>query len=473
MQIDYKAPPTIARFMQSDARRRVLMGPFGSGKSSGAIIEVARRCAMQKVGPDGFRRSRWAIIRNTLPQLRDTTLKSWLDWFPNGSIGYWKETGKTFFIETGDIRAEILFRALDDEADVKNLLSLELTGAWFNESREIIQAIVEGVDGRIGRYPSVRNGGSAWFGIIADTNPPDEETYWYHIIEGNDPATGFPLPPDVKAWEGYKQPSGLSPEAENVEHLEPGYYENLAKGKPDEYVKVYIRGEYGTAKSGKPVFAMFNPRLHVADHVLVPNKKLKLVIGYDAGLTPAALLMQLDSHGRLLILDEVYDFDMGAKRFIAQKLNPVLRNKYDGFDIVVSADPAVTGRAQTDEKSVADIFRQARIKIKPAYSNNQVDRQGAVETYLSRLTEMGPGFLTSPNCKHFIRAMKGGYHYKINKAGVAAAEPNKNEYSHIAEAGEYGAMYFERDSDRMARERRAAGQIANDPRAGVYSMRRY
>lgn len=168
-RLDYVAPATISRFMQSDARQRVVMGPFGSGKSSGCIIEVVRRAMMQKRGKDGFRRSRWAIVRNTMPQLRDTTMKSWFEWFPDGTIGRWKETGKTYYIQMGDVRAEVMFRALDDEADVKNLLSLELTGAWINECREIPQVILDALDGRINRYPSRRDGdGPSWVGIWAD-----------------------------------------------------------------------------------------------------------------------------------------------------------------------------------------------------------------------------------------------------------------------------------------------------------------
>jgi phage terminase large subunit len=156
--LNYVAPRTVGGFMQSDARRRVIMGPFGSGKSSGCVIEIVRRSMMQKRGSDGYRRSRWAIVRNTMPQLRDTTMKTWFEWFPDGSIGYWKETGKTYFIIKGDVRAEVMFRALDDEADVKNLLSLELTGAWVNECREIPAIIIDGIDGRINRYPSRRGG---------------------------------------------------------------------------------------------------------------------------------------------------------------------------------------------------------------------------------------------------------------------------------------------------------------------------
>src|SRR3954471_10563739 len=107
--LNYVAPKTVSNFMRCDARSRVIMGPFGSGKSSGCVVEVVRRAMMQAKGPDGYRRSRWAIVRNTMPQLRDTTMKTWFEWFPDGSIGNWKETGKTYFITTGDVRAEVMF----------------------------------------------------------------------------------------------------------------------------------------------------------------------------------------------------------------------------------------------------------------------------------------------------------------------------------------------------------------------------
>jgi len=70
----YKPPKTVERFLLSNARRRVIMGPFGSGKSSGCCVEVPRRASMQQKGRDGKRKTRFAIVRNTMPQLRDTPL---------------------------------------------------------------------------------------------------------------------------------------------------------------------------------------------------------------------------------------------------------------------------------------------------------------------------------------------------------------------------------------------------------------
>ena len=78
---DYDPVPTIRKFALSNAFIRGLMGPFGSGKSSGCVLEVYRRSREQAPGAEETRRTRWAVVRNTYPQLRDTTIKTWFDWF--------------------------------------------------------------------------------------------------------------------------------------------------------------------------------------------------------------------------------------------------------------------------------------------------------------------------------------------------------------------------------------------------------
>lgn len=491
VQLNLSASPVCSAFMQSNARFRVLHGPFRSGKSVTSMVEIVRRAKEQRVDSSGYRRSRWAVVRNTMPQLRDTTMKTWFDWFPDGSCGYWRETGKTFYLEFGDVKAEVMFRALDDAADVKNLLSLELTGAYINESREIPREIVEGLDARIGQYPKKSDGGCTWFGLWADTNPPEEGSYWWAMIEGLDPETAQPRP---NGWVVFRQPGGMvrvgdhepfevemrngwrlktNPAADNVRNLIDGYYANLCKDKSDEYVKVYILGMYGQSKAGKPVHPLFDPDYHVAKNILIPNKNLLLLVSADFGHTPAFAIKQQDVHGRVLTLDEVVCEGMGLDRAIKTKLRPLLSNKYADFNIRVTGDPAGNAGAQTDEKSCVDIFKQNRFgRVKFAYSNSPVHRTNATDHFLARRTEVGAGYLISPQCAYLIRGMKGGYHYKISKAGISSVEVNKNIFSHICEAGQYGDMYYFKGSAEPEREdeRKAwLRQLGN--RAGIYTRR--
>lgn len=86
--------------------------------------------------------------------LRDMTIKSWLDWFPDDpAIGSYTSSIGQYMLTYEDIECEILFKALDDSNDVRNVLGLELTGAFLNEAREIDKSIWEGLSGRVGRYP--------------------------------------------------------------------------------------------------------------------------------------------------------------------------------------------------------------------------------------------------------------------------------------------------------------------------------
>ena len=82
MDIVYEPEPTLLKFHQSNKFFRGIRGPIGSGKSVGCVMEIYSRCLEMPPDARGRRRSRWAIIRNTNAQLRDTTLKTWREWIP-------------------------------------------------------------------------------------------------------------------------------------------------------------------------------------------------------------------------------------------------------------------------------------------------------------------------------------------------------------------------------------------------------
>lgn len=488
IHLDVRFPQTVSDYMQSDARTRHIMGPWRSGKSVGSLIEIVRRAARQQRGPDGYRRSKWMVVRNTMKELKDTTLATWLAWFPDKSIGYWKVTGSTYYIEIDDIRAEVMFRALDTAADVGDLLSLEITGCYFNEVREIAREILEGVDGRIGQYPSQKFGGVTWCGVWADTNPPEEDSYLQRMYEGLDPDDGKKKKPN--SWAVFKQPPAVlklsdgrfvtNPKAENLENLIPGYYDNALKDKSDEYIRVNLQGEYGRSKGGRPVHPAFNRLVHVAQQPLVPNKELLLLVSADFGLTPAMVLKQQNAFGQVVTLDEVVTFGMGIERAIDEKLLPLIRRKYDGFEVFVTGDPSGSSGAQSNEVSCADVFRRYKNKglgrVKLAYSNAPLVRQGATDHFLTRLGDYGrPMYQIDAGCEWLIQALNGKYMFKKTKDGRHSDDVDKNDWSHVAEANEYGDMYFERGGRRKAETRemgydeamaaqRAAGTQYNQPR---------
>lgn len=446
-EIGYTAPKTVAQYMASQARMRVIKGPQGSGKSSGSVMLFLKVMQEQEPDWDGMRRTRFLVVRNTMPQLKLTAIKTFLDWIPDGALGDWKETDKTYKFRFNDVESEVIFLALDTAEDVAKLLSLEATATYFNEFREIDSNIYEGMTRRVGRYPSKKGGpGPTWYGIWADTNPPRVGS-WHHRMMENLDENLDPLPArtDEWAWDVYHQPSGRSPEAENLENLPEGYYN--AEGLTPAYVTTMIDGEYGPSLDGLPVFgATFSAAIHTAQQALLWVDRVQLVAGLDAGLTPAIVFAQELPSGKVNVVGAVTlakGETMGMERFLKDRVLPYMRTKFPGLNpngVLVCADPACWQRGQANEVTVADILTRFRFGVKRAPTNDLEPRISAVEALLQRRVGTEAALRIDKGCRALINALEFGYIFKKDKNGNGAESPSKNEHSHIADAFQYLAL---------------------------------
>jgi hypothetical protein len=446
MNINYTPPPTCKEFMKDDSFFRAIMGPIGSGKSVTCVMEILRRCIAQPPSPNGLRQSRWAVIRNTRPQLKDTTLRTWFQWIPPGVLGTWKESEMVFTLKFNDVHAEILFRPLDSPDDVQRVLSLELTGAWINEAREIPLEILTAVQGRLRRYPRKSDVGQYWSGIIADTNPPEIDSTWYKILEHQ--PQNDDEPESIMPVASFIQPSGISPEAENQENLADGYYEQLAKGKTEEWVNVYIRGKYAKSQSGKPVYTkQFKYDKHVSRTPLPIDPNLPVIIGHDFGRTPAAVFMQQRYDGRIYILREAVGFDIGLKSFNTKFTKPIINNVFKNNPGVFVGDPAGVRQSDTDDntcfKELKVAFpRTAGYHVKPAATNDPIVRINALGEALSQFPDGDPLVVIDPSCKWIIEGLRSKYRYAKKQGHEAYHEkPDKNNWSHVVEACQYAFLF--------------------------------
>jgi hypothetical protein len=394
-------------------------------------------------------------------------------------LGEWKESDWDFHLNkvTADdgspVYAIFHFRALDSPRDIRNLLSLELTGCWFNELREIEKSIFDGMTGRVDRWPKKEEGcgGATWAGIIGDTNPPDTDSWIYDLFEVKRPRycrtckdsqggivlfdeetrkcllcgdeVGLPF------TEVFHQPSGRGPDAENLPNLVPGYYARLAAGKDKDFIKVYVDGDYGYVKEGKPVFPQWDDDKHVSPVPLKGKPGFPLIIAFDnSGRDQAAVIMQYWPTGQLAILHEFLYTDTGTRTLVNQYVKPFVYTTYPGAQLILTGDPAGVRRNDTDDRdSFMEIEEAFKIMPTPARSNALSARFNAVDSFLTKfLGGKKYGLTVSPTCSMVIRGMRG--EYRLRRMQIVGRErytdkPEKNLVSHIMDAVQYGCMAVE------------------------------
>jgi hypothetical protein len=440
-EINFEVIESLDDFFYSDKFISLAVGPVGSTKTTAGIMKILHHAAQMAPDKNGVRKSRAIWVRNTREQLRDTSIPDFLKWIPDGVMGSFLKTEYKFVIKVGDIECEVLFRGLDDANDVRRLLSLQASFFVFDEFREIHPDIYNAAQGRVGRYPDkMMNGvgcktddGRANAHLWGMTNPPDQDTFWEELL--TDP------PENVHVT---IQPSGLSPEADWVQFLPDDYYDNLAQGKTEDWIDVYIHAQFGKSLSGKPVFRAFDRSTHIAKKEIKPiSDDSPILIGVDAGLTPAAVVGQVIFDGRVIVYDALTSEDMGALRFVREKLKPLLANKFPGRNYLVVIDPAAFQRVQTDERTVADIYKNEGFHVKPAKTNSIAARLAAVESFMTRTVDGKSGLLLDPeSCGMLIQALAGKYRYKINSKGVKDESPEKSHpWSDVADAFQYLCLH--------------------------------
>lgn len=449
LEFTYKPQgPTLERYILSQTQRACICGPLGSGKTNASCWKMFRIMCAQQPDAQGFRRTRFAAIRNTYPDLLGTTAKDWLEMF--GDIGRFVKSGYetpthhlSFMLEDGTtVQSDVIFLALDRVEHVRKLRGLQLTAAWLNEMKELPFGVVQMIDLRVGRFP--QDVWPSWYGIFGDSNAPDTDHWYYTKAEEEKP----------EGWEFFKQPGGLtrasedSPwventEAENIQNLPRGYYLNGAQGKTPDWIKVNLANEYGYVQDGKAVHPDYVDSVHCKPFDLVKDAGLR--IGLDFGLTPAAIFGQRTTTGQWLWRRELVTEDTGILRFAAE-LKRVLNEHYAGWPIAsITGDPAGDQRqaADNEERTVFQILEANGIKAEPAFTNQFTVRAEAANATLRRLIDGKPGLLIHPDCKVTRKGMAGGYCFRRMKVAGDERyrdEPDKNRFSHPCEAGHYMLM---------------------------------
>jgi hypothetical protein len=458
-----EAGTKVCDFVVSDREVDYIQGPLGSGKTRALCARIMRHAQQQRVSKiTGLRMSRWYIARNTYPDLKTTTIRTWLEMFPEHVYGRfnWGQP-PCHRLKFGDVSLEVDFLALDKPEDIRKLRSTEYTGGAYNELPFIDKELFDEGTSRL-RYPGMEHGGSAWHGIIADGNAPDED-HWIAWMTGQ-----IDLPPNLTQdeidslrwpdhWGLYMQPSAVlevrdqhgtikgyevNPYAENIKNLPPGYYAKQLAGKKKAWIDSRLRNVVALVVDGSPVYPEFVTDVHVAREALRPISGVPLTVGLDFGRQPAAIFMQA-ANNRVYVQYELLGHNESSVTF-APKVKRFIAEKYPGValsEVNFWGDPKGNDKGQQSERTSYDIFESHGMKVRapPSLKQNDITtRVSAVTSVHLELHDGSPRYVMSPLCRTLKVAKAGRYHLVKEDDGVL--RPKKDKYSNPADAEQYGIL---------------------------------
>ena len=193
---------------------------------------------------------------------------------------------------------------------------------------------------------------------------------------------------------------------------------------------------------GKPVYADdFQRNFHVSSVGLNAQSQLPIIRGWDFGLYPACVFTQLWPGMRLVVLREICESGMGLERFLEEVARKTKEwfPRHDRFYEVV--DPAGFARSPNDERTAVSMMVDLNTYHMNVTPGIQVpaERLRSVRKFLERNVKGEPALLVDPSCVMVIGGFDGGYHYAFNNSGQLREKPEKNLYSHPADAIQYVA----------------------------------
>ncbi|ODT88121.1 hypothetical protein [Phenylobacterium sp. SCN 70-31] len=457
------AGPKAEAYGLSRADLALIVGPTGGGKTTETVRRILRAAQWQDPSPrDGWRKCRIAVICTTYRRLWDQFTPSYFkeidrEWGmkgPGGGSGFTGAKGDPwdhrFTLTCPDgvpAYVEVMGRAVGDQDLEEFFRGLEVTAFILPElDTHATVDILAGCQNRVGRYPEPDDRPElapgrppAYAGVWADSNAPVIGS-WFHKRfyisreEGDDV---------------YIQPSGLSPQAENLQNLrkiDPNYYQRLAARMKQKWaIKRFVENKPGFTRHGEPVHEYFDSDRMVVQRAIKPEPGLQLVIACDCGntLNPAASFQQRVGQ-QIRVLAEVLP-PMDLVQFAAAIKRERETTFADIAEVVIVADPAARARsAMNAQITFAQLLSHyTGIEVLLAPSNDPNVRHTALSNVFQRNVLGGePGFLVGTNCPGTIEALAGGWRFKRTGDKVSPTA-EKNIHSHIGEATEYGPLAME------------------------------
>jgi hypothetical protein len=399
------------------------------------------------------------VVRKHLPTLRDTAFHYVLsapsnpwNWTRLGIVGAQWADPMEILVDNGSL---VHFRSTyqDGREDTTKFGSTDYGLIIMEEADEIGEKMYNFLVGRLSqRYPE-----DVPRKMLLSFNPP-LRSHWLHQNFADfektkpDPENGYRFvenPAYRPRDDGKKQSRRLITFdiEHNRENLPEGYIDSLYDEYDEEWVKRYMRGDWGVVLEGTPVLPEYRESHHVSKSAIYPAPNFPVLVGWDAhpiGIYIGVAWLQLIGSRMHLFKSQL--FRLGKDGSAREAIKAGLRltkswfPDHAGRQVMHFGDPSMVVKERLNMLSIADIMQDEHNITLELGAISHAERREEMADWLSRSPGGRPAFVVAPGAEteHIREGLAGGYCYP-GEAGdyITKKEPRKNEYSHEVEAAMY------------------------------------
>ena len=329
--LDLSTNPTQRDFLACTARYQLYSGGFGSGKTSVCCLKAQ----IISRTPNNM----GVICRQSYPDLRDTTRKTFLEILRPDWVRNWKESENALTLKNGSV---ILFRHFE-EGKIKVGANI----GWFfiDQAEESDENIFKGLMGRMRRQTPLPGGGYARrYGMLA-MNPNGEDWQWRLFVQNKSP--------DFAHFD--------STTMDNEANLPPGFIQDLLNNYSVDWLDRFVYGKW--SKMSGLIYQEFDDNINMVDPFDIPKDWIKgrgNDWGVDAPATCAFIAQSPD--GKYYVFDEYMD----AEKTPEEHSDAILAQSKPYGVFRASIMDSNAWHRESDLKSVADKYRARGYVCLPA-----------------------------------------------------------------------------------------------------------
>ena len=388
-------------------------GGFGSGKTTACC---AKALILSAIMPGNM----GVVLRETYPELRDTTRKTFFEILPKGWIGQWKESENRLILKNG---SEVLFRHFEND---KIKVGANLGWFFIDQAEEASEGIFLGLQGRLRRnVPRL-------YGLLA-MNPNGKDWQYRRFVENKDD--------DYANFD--------SSTMDNRKNLPPGYIEGMLSAYSPDWIERFVYGKW-TKMSGL-ILHEFDPDRHMIDPIMLRSRWPKFR-GLDWGVdSPSTcVFIAVDEQGVRYVFDEYGDSSRTPEEH-AQEIKAKSK-QYEPFRASILDSSAF--RRESDLKSVGDRYARSGLYCQPGTK----DLLASI-LHVKHLLKMDKLKFVRGATDETVREMQAWKWGPI----VAGKEKPARGNDHYLDAMRYALYYMDRkklysspDNDKLQNERFSA-----------------